>query len=306
MKNIPLFDGHCDTVLAMGEKGAGLYENNLHVDIKRGMKYAPYVQTFAMFAFDDFENNYRRSIDLLKSELDKNAEYIALCKNADDIKRCTAQGKAAAIISAEGAELLGCDENKLKAAKEEGISFVNITWNYENALSGSNAENPEKGLTGKGKSFVKKCEEAGILVDVSHISDPAFWDVAETVNGPFIASHSDFREIHNHKRNLTDAQFKEIINHGGVAGINMYSDFIGDSCDISAVIKHIDRALKLGGEKNIAIGCDFDGCDTLPDGICGIEDLEKVYNELIKLGYGEKLAENIFFNNFFAVIEKVL
>ena len=301
----PLFDGHCDTGSKALRKNCGLYSNGLHVDLERLGNYGPSCQIFAIFAENDFELSYKRIMAGIKSELEKNSDSVALCRNAEDIEKTVSSGKTAALISVEGAELLGCDEDKLAKAKDDGVSSVNITWNFENALSGTNAQGRDKGLSSLGKSFVKKCGALHIAVDVSHISDKGFWDVAEC-EVPFFASHSNSRSVCGHKRNLTDDMFKAIVSSGGVAGLNMYADFLGDNPDISTVIKHIDRFLSLGGEKNIAIGADFDGCESLPKGIKGVQDMYKIYDELIRLGYGKELADDIFFNNMFRFFKKAL
>ena len=309
MREYPLFDGHCDTAKEIFNQGKLLLENDLHTDLQRASEFSPYCQVYAIFTPDNFEAGYRNIMDNLKAQLDANSDMIEHCRTSEDISRCAKSNKSAALISVEGGELLGCDIDKLIKAKEEGVSSVNITWNYENALSSSNAQATEKGLTEKGKDFVAKCFEIGVAVDVSHISDPGFWDICEisaAYNKPFYASHSNSRAICPHRRNLTDDQFKAIIASGGVAGINMYTPFVGEDADIHTVISHIDHFLELGGSKNISMGADFDGCDKLPRGINGISDMKKLYDEMVRLGYGEELISDIFYNNMFRFFSAVI
>jgi membrane dipeptidase len=163
----------------------------------------------------------------------------------------------AAFISIEGAELFGCDLNRLDDFYARGVRALNLCWNHLNALCS------EKGLTELGERFVTRCNELGIIIDVSHLRDEAFWDVIRLTTAPVMASHSNSRVICPHKRNLTDEQFKAIIKCRGVAGINMYAHFLGENPDVNTVIRHIEHFLSLGGAENIALGCDFDGCDTL-------------------------------------------
>ena len=99
-----------------------------------------------------------------------------------------------------------------------------------------------------------------MLVDVSHMSDPGFWDVAGIVEGPFMASHSCARALCDQPRNLTDDMFREIMRHNGVAGINMYRTFLGEPTTVDTVVEHMEHFLSLGGEKNICMGGDLDGC----------------------------------------------
>ena len=309
MGKCPLFDSHCDTASQIFNKECDLYDNSLHVDLRRGSEYSPYVQIFAIFAPDEFETKYYWIMENLKYQLAINKEKVRLCRTAQDIHDCEVDNISAALISVEGAELLGCDIDKLVHAKDDGVSSVNITWNYANKLSGSNADTPDMGLTKRGMEFVGKCFEIGAAVDVSHISDPAFWDVcciAEKYGKPFYASHSNSRALCSNKRNLTDDQFRAIVDCGGVAGLNMYASFLGDNADISTVIRHIDRFLELGGAKSIAIGADFDGCNLLPKEISGIQDMHRLYDELILRGYGEELAGDIFYNNQLRFFSEIL
>ena len=311
--NIPLFDAHCDTAFQMLLKGYGLFENDGHTDLKRGLKYSPYAQFFALFAMDEekmpvrFEHILGRTAEdlvefelkTLLAEFERHGDRIALCKTAGDAKKAAAEGRACAFLSVEGAELIGCDIERLHKMKKLGLSSLTLTWNNPNALI------CESGLTPLGREFVRSCNELSIIIDLSHIPDKAFWDVLELTSSPVIASHSNSRALCAHRRNLTDEQFRAICEVGGVAGINLYTEFLGEKASIDTVISHIERFLSLGGEKNIAIGTDFDGCDSLPEGICGIEDMDKIYTELLRRDYPPELINGIFFDNLMRVVEEV-
>lgn len=294
--NIPLFDAHCDTALNLFENKYSLLKNPGHTDLERGRKYVPYVQIYAIWNDRGTLADYKRELSYFKEELSRHGSAVLLCTSAAEAEKAFAGGKAAAFLSVEGAEQLNCSEAELEKAYAEGIRAVNITWNYENALSGSNAEGNTKGLTDKGRSFVKKCNELGVLVDVSHISEPAFWDVMAVTQKPVLASHSNAKAVCGHSRNLTDEQYKALVRNGGVAGINLCADFLGDAPTIDTVIQHIEHFLSLGGEKNIGIGADFDGCDVLED-IGGIQDMAKLYEALLKKNYSEDVVRDIFFCN---------
>ena len=310
---IPLFDAHCDTAFKMVLKGYGLADNNGHTDLRRGTEYAPYAQFYALFAMDERdvpayfpaiqgmskETMFAAELVTLLRELDVNSDRVTLCRTAKDARRAAAENKTAAFLSIEGAELIGCDLKRLDEMFALGVRALNLTWNNPNALV------CESGLTELGREFVRRCEKLGIIVDVSHLPDDAFWDVAEMAEKPFMASHSNSRVIFPHKRNLTDAQFAAIMSSGGVAGINLYSGFIAEKPDIPAVIRHIEHFLSLGGGKTVALGCDLDGCDSLPDGISGIENVKEIYNALLRLNYDETLLRDIFYNNLMRVVEKV-
>lgn len=305
---LPLFDGHCDTAWKMLETGCGLKTNGLHIDLDRSEKYAPYAQFFAIWDSPEAcrtDDRFTPMANNLIAELDRNAERIILCKSAKQAESAFNAGKAAAFISLEGAHIIFCRADLLELAYDRGVRALNLTWNNSNILSGSHCQEPERGLSDAGAQFVRLCNRLGIIIDVSHLSEPGFWDVMDTASGPVMASHSNSREICGHTRNLSDDQFKAIIETGGVAGLNMCSDFIGDDPDLDSLMRHILHFLELGGEKNISIGADLDGIDKMPRGINGVEDLDKIYEKMISCGIPEKTAEDIFFNNLMRVVNEV-
>ena len=151
----------------------------------------------------------------------------------------------------------------------------------------------------------RKLEALGMLADVSHLSDAGFWDVADTLSGPFWASHSNSRSVFSRPRNLTDEQFTAIIDHNGVAGLNLYADFLGGAPDVDTVIAHLDHWLELGGARHIALGGDLDGCSALPAGFTGVESWPLLYEALLRRNTPEDLVRDLFFNNLMRVVSEV-
>ncbi len=298
----PLFDGHCDTLLWL--KG-DLISNSLHVDLTRAA-YSPYAQFFAIY--HPFKPMFDELYAKLMTELETAGEAVRLCRTAGGAEKAAEAGAAAAFISVEGAHVFDCDTGRLPELKAKGVSSVCLTWNTPTVISGTNSREPERGLSAEGKAFVREMNACGLIVDVSHLSDPGFWDVAETCEGPFIASHSNSRALCAHTRNLTDAMFRAIVEKGGVAGLNLYSAFLVDGekqATVEDAVHHIEHFLELGGEKNISIGCDLDGCDTLPAGIAGVQDVGKVFDLLVARGCPEATARDIFYNNLMRVVTQI-
>lgn len=317
--NFDLFDGHCDTISRSWRRdsyfnGGSLRENRGHLDLVRTCGGpGRYCQFFAIFwAREDlgpmtFAQVFEAEYGLFCREAERNADAITLCRTAEEARQANAQGKLAAFLAVEGAELLDCDVSRLEDAYRKGVRAVNLTWNYENALSGSNAEGADKGLTVRGRAFVEKMQQLGMLVDVSHLSDPGFWDVAELsakADKPFIAGHSNSRALCPHRRNLTDEQFTAIIKARGVAGLNMCAEFVGEKPDVDVLAAHVDHWMSLGGQDSAAIGGDWDGTDLCP-GINDITGLEALYERLLRLNYPEDLVRNIFYNNMMRVVSEV-
>ncbi len=315
-RSIDLFDGHCDTVLMRYLQGGNFWKNDGHVDLERAGRYRRYAQFFAIWGQpEDFPGRdlrgmalwsiFQEEYNLFRREMADQQDRIRHCRTAAEAEDAFAEGKAAAFLSVEGAELLDCSLERLEEAHTLGVRAVNLTWNHKNALSGTNLEEPEKGLTPQGRAFVEKMGRLGMLVDVSHLSDPGFWDVAELVPGPFFASHSNARQVFSHTRNLTDAQFTAIIDHNGVAGLNLYAQFLGERVDLDTVVSHLEHWLELGGERSIALGGDLDGCSQLPEGFRGVEDWERLWERLLQRNYSEALLRALFFENLMRVVSEV-
>ena len=306
-----LFDGHCDTILKCYLEGGGLRRQTGHLDLERRRGKGRWAQFFATFGSpEDMPGRslwevFLEEYALFRSELDANADLAVFCRTGAEAEAAFAAGKTAAFLSAEGAELLDCDLDKLRLAHRMGVSIVNITWNHPNALSGTNAEEQDRGLSEQGRAFVKTMGELGMLVDVSHLSDPGFWDVMEITDRPVVATHSDSRAVFPHPRNLTDEQFTAIINTNGVAGLNMYAGFLGDDPDFDTVVSHLEHFLALGGENNVSMGGDWDGITSMPRGMSGIQDVEKLYEHLLRRNYSEALLEKIFYSNLMRVVNEV-
>lgn len=297
--SIPLFDAHCDTIVS----AENLRKNSAQLDLTRLRNYSPSAQIFAICT--EFLDNAAQSasfyLDKLKSEIKMNSDIVSLCLNSEDLDNAIRNNKIAAFISVEGAEQI----SSLDAAYEAGVRIIHPTWNFDNSICGA-AMQGGTGLTEYGREYVHKAQTLGILLDMSHISERGFWDVLEITEKPVIAGHSNSKTLCNHPRNLSDEQFTALVSCGGGAGINLYPEFLGFNRDIDAVIAHIEHFLALGGEKAVFLGCDFDGIEITPKGINGVEDLEKLYEALLRMNYPESLVRNIFFNNLCDIIRRTL
>lgn len=297
----PLFDAHCDTASAVFGWD-DLRNNIVHTDLIRGGKYSPRGQVYAMWLDGEApQSTFWALVDHFLWETERNADILQLCRSYEDIKKSFAEGKQAAVVSVEGAQLFGCSIEGLERAYEKGVRIVHLCWNSDNALCGA-AMDSGSGLTGQGRDFVKRCGELGVVIDLSHASDAASRDVINLGCAKLMAGHSNSRAICDVKRNLPDSLMAAIAGSGGVIGLNLYPQFLGGS-DIALVRRHAEHMLAVCGEKNVCLGCDFDGVDELPDGINGIEDMPKLRKAL---GFSEEVLDNIFFNNLMNFWERAL
>ena len=320
---IPYFDAHCDTVyrcLATGETSAldygdsreeqcryyaasaHLRKNGGHIDLERSRQFSRCAQFFALFhdaaeaPADGLWAQCRRMHDFFLREMVDNADIVCHCRTGREVDEAAAAGKTAALLSIEGADLLDCDVHKVETVTHWGVRLLNPVWNRANVLSGTNAEDPERGLSAKGRDFIRALEEYGIYPDVSHLSDAGFWDLVHIARRPIVASHSNARAVCPHRRNLTDDQFRAIRDSGGVVGLNLYLHFVGQPT-MDALVAHVEHFLALDGEKTLCLGGDLDGCETLAAGMTGMQDVPKLYEALKARGYSDALLEDIFWNN---------
>lgn len=300
---IPLFDCHCDTISRVIAEGGSLRKNGFHTDLERLHKFAPCAQVFAVCAetLDRPVEKADAMLRRLSQEIEENSDIVMLCLNFHDIKKAAESGKVAVFISIEGCEQI----SSLESAYQDGVRVLHPTWNFDNELCGA-AAGSGKGLTEKGRAFVKKAQHMGFALDMSHISERGFWDTLEACEKPVIAGHSNAKALCNVPRNLTDEQFNALVLIGGGAGINLYPEFLGLGKDINAVIAHIEHFLSLGGERSVFLGCDFDGIDSTPTGLDGVHKLDKLYNELLNRNYPEALVRALFWDNLYDIMEKML
>lgn len=302
------FDAHCDTLSCCLHLGWDLRSSPGHTDLERGGQFQRYAQVFAIFhdaaraPMDGMFAECCRQAEEFFVQMKRNAALVAPCRTAADLEQTERAGKCAAILSIEGADLLECDPARLETAAQWGVRLINLTWNRANALSGSHLEEPERGLSAQGKDFVRRAQSLGILVDVSHLSDAGFWDLMDQSEKPVVASHSDARALCSNTRNLTDEMFRCICAAGGFAGLNFYTPFLGLDHSLDAVFAHLEHFLDLGGEKYVGFGGDWDGCDRLPDGICGVQDMERIYEGMLRRNYSAELIEDLFYRNLKRVI----
>jgi len=313
--NFPVFDLHCDTALALLGKdmmdAGSLRKNDKHIDLERAGTLPGYAQCFACFTtpWDKLPGNisvaelFEREMVTVLREVERNSDLISLAYTAAEIEENRKNGKMSAILTIEGPAGFDFDAELLDNLYRIGFRITTLGWNEKNVLIGSHKTGG--GLTQLGRDYVFEAQRLGMLVDVSHCSDEGFWDIMEITQGPVIASHSNSRAVYDVSRNLTDDMFRAICKTGGVAGLNMYSAFLGENATLDTACDHILHFCEVAGScKHVALGGDLDGCDTLPAGFAGVQDYPKLAQRLLERGLSEENVMDIFWNNALGVIEK--
>ena len=308
MTNYRVFDGHCDTPIELWLQNQPLLENTLAVSLARAQRLGGWAQFFAFCtawvkAKLPRPEIFARALDNFNAQLRENEDKITLCRTAIEAETAMQAGKCAAFLAIEGAEAVREDEGLLELAYEKGVRMVSLVWNLLNSLAAPCGS--DEGLTEKGKSFFRRAQTLGMLVDVSHVSEKGFWDMAELAEKPIVASHSNSAAICPHPRNLTDEQFKAIRDLGGTAGLNLYAPFLTQAprASFDDLRRHLDHFLELGGEDHLALGADLDGCDLLPEGFSGLDDYETLGDFLKTAGYSDETIQNLFCNSLMKVVK---
>lgn len=304
-----VFDAHCDTALELWRRGETWETCTTEVDLKTA-DFPAYGQFFAFCPLplgqgteacvEIFTQAYGHFFKLL----DRPGAPAALIRDRDAFGKAWKPGKCAAFLSLEGAEGIGCDPGRLEDLYAMGVRMVNLTWNEDNALAGC-AVKDGGGLTAQGREFVRKAQRLGILIDVSHLSERAFWDLLDLTEWPVVASHSNSAALCPHRRNLTDAQFRAICDTGGFVGISFYATFLAPSgqADLDAVRCHMEHFLSLEGYGHVALGGDLDGCNVLPAGFSGLAGYAALADHLEQAGFSEEYIEEIFSNTIKRVVK---
>ncbi|MFO7154910.1 MAG: dipeptidase [Caldicoprobacter oshimai] len=308
-----VIDGHCDTISKLDDVNALECPNNNHVSLSRLYEGRVGIQFFAVWidplSTDKCLHSGLQLIDRYKRMLDTYAAHFHPILRLADAKDALEAGKIGALLTVEGGDVLEGSLSNLEVLYKAGVRLLTLTWNHSNQIAGAAMDAHSRyGLTPFGTEVVKTMNDLGMIVDVSHASEEAFWDVMEISKQPVIASHSNAKAVCPHPRNLDDEQIKAIASKGGVIGINFYPLFLSKTEDagIVDIIKHIEYIASLVGTDCIAFGSDFDGIETLPQGIEGPQSFPIIVEELLKLNYSEEDVHKICHNNFLRVMEKIL
>lgn len=308
-----LIDLHCDTILNCIDSDGKikLNRNDLCIDIQKLKRADSLGQFFALFVdLERYSNPMDRClymIDGFYSEIEENSDDVAFAGSIKELKKNRSEGKISAFLTVEEGGVLEGRLQNLRTLYKRGVRLITLTWNYPNCIGYPNFqwEHKDKGLTAFGEEVVAEMNRLGMLIDVSHLSDQGFYDAARLSKKPFVASHSDARTVVNHWRNLSDDMLKKLAEKGGVAGLNLEPEFLGDGGSVEAMVKHVIHMANTAGIEAIAIGTDFDGCSPLT-AITNIGDIHILVHALSKAGFSDEDIEKIMYRNAKRVIKDVL
>lgn len=312
-----LMDLHCDVltdVMMEWDKGRGDVLRRRHVQ-----RFKDAGMVGGVFAlWNDRPKNaaarLKEGIRATCAEMNAAKDLVQIVRKKADFYEAQKAGRIAAVLGIEGMQGIGEDVDMLHELCQMGFKVAGLTWNEENQLATGTQADENRGLTQTGKDAVRLLQKLDMIVDVSHLNDKSFWDIAAISSKPIMASHSNARSLCNVTRNLTDEQIKFIGQSGGLIGINSFNEFIDPQLKnrtVQRLAQHMAHIAQLIGTKHLGFGFDFmeyfdqDLKDwvakeefRLTPGLAGIEDAKNLVQQLAKQGFSKVELEGICYKNF--------
>ena len=240
---------------------------------------------------------------------------LKVCRSAADIRATLGAGKIAAIFHIEGAEAIDRDFHTLDVLYQAGLRSLGPVWSRSTIFGhGVPFRYPSDGdigpgLTDYGLQLVKRCNDMGIMLDLSHLNEAGFWDVARHSTKPLVATHSNAHAICPHARNLTDKQLAAIRESDGMVGLNFAVAFLREDGKMLAdvpleqMLRHIDHLIEHLGEDRVGFGSDYDGA-VVPEALTSCANLPQLRHAMAKHGYNDALMAKLCHGNWLRVLEK--
>jgi membrane dipeptidase len=330
---VRVFDGHNDVLSRLthgGDPAAGFLAGDGagHVDLPRAEAAGLGGGCFAIFTCHPPEDSYDTGAYFAAAPLEQ-ARTEALAQTALLLRLERESGGRlriartmadldgdglAAVLHMEGAEPIGPALDELEVLHSAGLRSLGLVWSRPNAFAtgvpfgfpGSPDQGP--GLSDRGRALVRACRELGILVDVSHLNERGFWDVAELLDGPLVASHSGAHALCPSPRNLTDEQLRAVGASGGIVGINFHVGFLRadgkEDADtpLERIAEHAAYVAEVAGPAAVALGSDFDGA-TMPSPLGDVSGLPALLDALRTVGgFGEEALAGVAHGNWHRVL----
>ena len=269
-----IIDMHCDTLLAGWRKPErSFYDGDTSINLKLLKENGSLLQFFAMYIPRN-EMKTMDSYDILKgiygyyqTQMEKYSDIIKPVYSAQDVLENEKKGLLSSLLTVEDGVFIDGKIERVQEVYDMGVRLITLMWNFENSIGFPCSDDPEahlKGLKPFGIEVLEKMNELGIIIDVSHMSEGGFYDVAKCSKKPFVASHSCARALCNHRRNLTDDQLRTIGNAGGIVGVNFECSFLKEGSNgatYDQIIEHLLYMRDKAGIDAVGFGSDFDGID---------------------------------------------
>ncbi len=340
---LPIFDGHNDTLLRLEmarRDGAPISfvegHPSLQIDLQKAQKGHLAGGLFAMFVppiLSDAEKNdpvarqkqigaadavdWTLGMIAEANRLERtSAGKVRICRSTSDIRQAMADEALALVLHIEGAEAIGPDFNALETFYAAGLRSIGPVWSRDNIFgSGVPFDFPGSpdygpGLTDLGKELVRRCNQLGVMIDMSHLNEKGFWDIQNLSEKPLVASHSNVHKLSQSRRNLTDRQLDAIAESKGLVGLNYAVGFlradgqkVSHDVTLDLMIDHLAYLVEKLGEDGVGLGSDYDGA-MVPDVVSDVSLNQKLIDHMRARGFGEALVEKIAYKNWLNLLER--
>lgn len=309
-----IFDAHCDALLKLWQHPDLSFtevDERIQVTLPDMGKGNVDLQVFASFVPMEIPAIQRFSAVLQMVQLFHEkviGSGLTPIYTKEDFDQCVLKRKKGAILFVEGAHPLEESMTNLYTLYRLGVRGIGFTWNFRNALADGCHEPNPGGLSLFGRKVLAEMNGLGMMVDVSHLAEPGFWDVVELTTAPFIASHSNAKAICDHPRNLSDEQIKAMINKDAVIGLTFVDFFVATekrTVWIDDLLRHLDHVCSLGGVDHVAFSSDFDGTSVSFGDLKRASDYPLLVDALLKR-YKEAEVEKFLYENWLRVFRNVI
>ena len=270
-------------------------------------------QCVAIFTRDDRVNSALtdglRMAALLHRTVEENADRCLLATTGDDIRRAKAEGKVAYILTMEGAEPFQHSLDLIEVFARLGLRMTTLTHSRRNMLAdGTQLGRTTGGLTNAGIDAIRRLSEAGIVIDLAHISDPSFWDVIERVDGPLLLSHTSLLQVNPDYRAAFDTVFptygmtkaQAIAAKGGLIGVVFWNQ-----PDTARLVDELDETISQVGPDHAGLGSDFYGFDKAPSDLQHVGEMPALTEQMVRRGYDESTILKILGGNYLRIFDAV-
>ncbi|MEN9935395.1 MAG: hypothetical protein RLZZ387_1974 [Chloroflexota bacterium] len=339
MASLPIFDGHNDTLLRLYGAAPGadsFLERGLgHIDLPRAREGGLAGGFFAVYVPADPSVPQPEQWDVLPPPLglayaqrvamgmtatllrleSESAGQLKVVRATDELEQCIASGTMAAILHFEGADPIDPGLDALEVFHRAGLRSLGLVWSRANAFAegvpfrfGASPDTGP-GLTDAGRELVRACNRLGIMLDLSHLNEQGFWDVARLSDAPLVATHSNVHALCSTTRNLTDKQLDAIRESDGMVGLNFAVVFLRQDgaqdpdTPIETMVEHIDYLVERLGIERVGLGSDFDGA-TIPQAIGDASGLPRLVEALRRAGYDDNSLRKLAYENWLRVLRK--
>jgi len=347
---IPVFDGHNDVLLRLYKsKSSDAVSDFLegeeagHLDLKKAKAgsfagglfalYSPSAKRVATgtqtageqgeaalpppLSLEEARKSIVAELAILLKIVRASRGGVAVCNTTADVKSTVERQALAVVIHLEGAEAIDGDLNFLEVLYAAGLRSLGPVWSRDNIFGHGvpfrfpSSPDIGEGLTEAGERLVRACNAMKILVDLSHINEKGFWDVARLSTAPLVATHSNAHALCPSARNLTDGQLSAIRESKGMVGLNFATSFLRPDGRMSAdtpldlMVRQLDYLIDRLGEDHVGLGSDFDGA-VVSESIKSAAGLPVFFQALRDKGYSEPLLRKIGSTNWFDLLERTI